>query len=389
MKKVSIIIILLIIGIGSMDTNMFKLNYNSKYKVGEFKKQVVKFMYLNKFGILSDDGEVIISPSFDDIKDIELRDRFFVKKNGKWGIINKFRKIIIDYEYEDIRELDKNKYIVQKNGKWGIIGKDNEIEIPIKYENIKTIGNKIFLINTENVEIITKSLKKIETFNGENINILNEEGYLIKKEGEFFYTYKNQKIKIDEKIEQIYNNFLVINENGKRHIKNILDKDSKLEKYEFDGIFIQDLKNIIVEKNGKYGVYNINMKEIVPIKFDKISGFYNNFYIYENEYKCGVIDSKGNVILQNKYNTINEVRGDLIIASKESGIGIVNVLGKEVVPFIYDDIKFIGNQNFILFSREKLIVSDKKSKKFELSKQEILNIYSSQINTLNKIYIFR
>uniref|UniRef100_UPI0025BF270B WG repeat-containing protein n=1 Tax=Cetobacterium sp. TaxID=2071632 RepID=UPI0025BF270B len=138
MKKISIIIILLIIGIGSMDTNMFKLNYNPEYKVGEFKKQVAKFIYLNKFGILSDDGEVIISPSFDDIKDIELRDRFFVNKNGKWGIINKFRKIIIDYEYEDIRGLDKNKYIVKKNGKWGIINKDNEIKIPIKYENIKT-----------------------------------------------------------------------------------------------------------------------------------------------------------------------------------------------------------------------------------------------------------
>lgn len=389
MKKFLMIVIFLVIAIGNMDVNMFKFNYDSRYKIEEFKTKITKFIYLKKFGIISDSGEVIISPLFDDVKDIESSNRILVKRNNRWGIINKIGDIIISYEYENIRRLSSKNYIVQKADKWGIINEDNEILVPIEYKDIKVIGRKIFLMDTTSVEVFTRDLKKIKTYRGENIKILNEEGYLIRERNETFYIYKNQKIKIDEKVEQIYDNFLVIVENEKRYVKDILGKNKEIEKYEFDGIFIQNLKSIIVEKNRKYGVYNINMKEIIPVTFDKISGFYQKFYIYENEYKCGVINSSGNIILENEYNTIEEIKGKLIIASKDTGVGIVDTSQNVIVPFVYDDIKFIGSHNFVLFDKEKIIVGGKKNKYFELNKKEVLNIYTNQINTTNKIYIFR
>lgn len=389
MKKISILIILLIITVEAVGVDMLKFSHDSNYKIGEFKGKVAKFLYLNKYGIISDSGEIVISPKFDNIKVLDISDRFLVEKSNRWGVIDKNGKIVIDYEYEDINLLKNKNYMVKKNNRWGVVNEKNKIEVPIKYNSIKSIGDRIFLIDSTGVDVMNGDLKRIKNYGGNNIEVLNEEGFIERIDGEIFYTYRDQKIKIDETVEQIYNNFLVIATDKKRHIKNLVVKNNDIEKYIFDGIFIQNLKNVIVEKNEKYGVYNIDMQEIVPMKFDRISGFYKNFYIYEKDYRCGLINSEGKMVLESLYNTIENIKGDLIIASKDTGVGIVNIFGKEIIPFIYDDIKFLGNQNFMLFNREKVVVRNRKDEILELGKDEIFSIYSNQINTVDKIYIFR
>lgn len=101
-----------------------------------------------------------------------------------------------------------------------------------------------------------------------------------------------------------------------------------------------------------------------------------------------MINSGGNIILENEYNTIEEIKGKLIIVSKDTGVGIVDTSQNVIVPFVYDDIKFIGSHNFVLFDKEKIIVGGKKNKYFELNKKRSFKyIYTNQINTTNKIYI--
>lgn len=60
-------------------------------------------------------------------------------KDGKYGLMNKSEKIILDCNYDDI-VLINNKYIndglisVKKEGKYGIVNSNNEIVIPIIYD---------------------------------------------------------------------------------------------------------------------------------------------------------------------------------------------------------------------------------------------------------------
>ena len=100
-------------------------------------------------------NEDTIPEGYDDI------DRYFnglaaVKKNGKWGYIDKSKNIVIPIEYEEVqkgfmtdncRSFD-GKYIpVKKNGKMGIVDKQNQIVVPFEYDIIMQGEDGIFIAN--------------------------------------------------------------------------------------------------------------------------------------------------------------------------------------------------------------------------------------------------
>ena len=65
--------------------------------------------------------------------------RYIVKRNNKYGIINKKSKIIVPFEYDEISNRNRygeNQHLVLKNGKKGIINSEGKIIIPIIYDNI-------------------------------------------------------------------------------------------------------------------------------------------------------------------------------------------------------------------------------------------------------------
>ena len=53
---------------------------------------------------------------------------FISKKNGKYGLVDKTGKVIVDYTYDD--EIDQNEcgYVaVKKDGKWGCIDSNGKV----------------------------------------------------------------------------------------------------------------------------------------------------------------------------------------------------------------------------------------------------------------------
>lgn len=60
---------------------------------------------------------------------------FAVKKNGKWGYIDGYGKVIIPLEYEEVGNFSEGLAAVRKDNKWGYINLKNEVVIPIEFTN--------------------------------------------------------------------------------------------------------------------------------------------------------------------------------------------------------------------------------------------------------------
>ncbi|WP_418936115.1 WG repeat-containing protein [Moraxella bovis] len=88
-------------------------------------------------GILDKADNVVIKPQFDE-------DSYFfewgvatVKKDGKYGVINKTGKVLIPFEYSSyILPIAKGIFMVEVNGKYGAISDDGRVLIPIQYDFI-------------------------------------------------------------------------------------------------------------------------------------------------------------------------------------------------------------------------------------------------------------
>lgn len=89
-----------------------------------------------KVGVATLNGEVLLPPIYDEIIYYD-KDRFIVRLHYKYAIIGSAQKIIVDFgEYDFIDGFVKGLARVKKDGKWGVINKYGYRFLAPKFDEI-------------------------------------------------------------------------------------------------------------------------------------------------------------------------------------------------------------------------------------------------------------
>ena len=201
-----------------------------------------------------------------------------------------------------------NYFSVYTNGKWGVINSNGSTIIEPTYSELIQIPDK-----TKDVFICTDINYSDNSYTSKAVNKKNEE---------IFSKY--------EMVETIQNNDI---DNNLWYENNILK----------------------VKKDGKYGVIDLNGKEIVPCEYEKIEalrGVTNSLVTTKNS-KLGLIDNSGSIIIENKYQEIDALTDryeDGFIVKDENGkYGVINYNKKTALECKYDQIENIfGNDTYVV-----------------------------------------
>jgi len=120
---------------------IFLLNWNfSPYIEGEIRKAkgIYHFLYEGKYGIIDKNFVLRVPVALDDI-DPEYKfsgqgmER--VKYGDKYGFINVFTgELVTPFEFSDTRKPTNGLFWVKKNNKWGCIDKTGKVRIPFLYD---------------------------------------------------------------------------------------------------------------------------------------------------------------------------------------------------------------------------------------------------------------
>lgn len=198
-----------------------------------------------------------------------------------------------------------NYFTVYTNEKWGVIDSNGKTIIEPKYEEMIIIPNK-----TEAVFICTYDVDYES--NTYKTKVLNEKGK------EIFKGY--------EKIEPICN-------------------------YDTNNNLWYQSNALKVQKNGKYGLINLDGKKILECNYDKIEslkGVENSLIIAKDE-KIGLVDEKGNIIIEPEYKEIKAIednyKNGYIVKNTEEKYGIIDTNTKIILEPNYEDIKSIYSPN--------------------------------------------
>lgn len=210
------------------------------------------------------------------------------------------------------------------NGKWGVIDSKGNTVVKQNYDEMIIIpdSSKDVFIVTENVDY---------TENTYSTKVINEKGERL------FQTY--------DKVEVLYNH----------------DENNNLW-YE---------ENVLkVQKDGKYGLINLEGKELLACTYDDINVIPDTKSVYItvlNDEK-GLVDSKGNVIIDNKYAEItsltNKYENGFIVKNAQGKYGIINYDKTVGIEEIYDEIKKVyGNSMYVVKEANtwKIVNSDGES----------------------------
>ncbi len=471
LKQISIIVIIAIILITAITgviivINKSKENYELE-KISNEDINYYKIMSNGKSGIIDKTGKVIIEPKYNTIKLPNPKKPIFIciydynavsgeyktkvlnekneeilknyenvntidikevvssipyektvlqyQKDGKYGIINFEGKIIIKPIYEEIRNMPyrEGELIVKKQGKYGVVSINGGKLLDCKYDYIT--GDNYY------------SEEKKYELNGYIVGINNEDGKM-----QYGYINNKREQILDVEFDKIYRmNDVKDDEN----IYLLAEKDGKIQLYKNNKLLLdnnyqsinysEDSKLLILQKDGRYGVTDLNGKQILSVDYEQIripgdyiiaikdgkqvifdlvgtqkeNLAYTNILKTENENynitvdkndKYGVINKDGNILIGNKYNYIQYLYDNYFIVGGETGkSGIINDKGEEILPIKYEVIQKLDKNNIVqamvgnvleLYSKEMNNIVSMENGKIEIN-DEYIKVYSNNQTT--------
>lgn len=256
---------------------VFVCTYDVNYVDGSYKTKVVNAKNEELFTNYENINTI---QNHDDDNNLWYEENILkVQRNGKYGLINLEGTLVLDCEYDSITPIQgvKNSLIVKKEGKTGLVNSNGKIIVPAEYQEVSTL-----------------------TSNGDN-------GYIVKSSENKFGVFTKDGTKA---LDCIYDN-----------IKHATDNDMYVVKY--DGAWKVVLKdgtaclegkvdnatevcgaNVIVNNNGKFGVYNIETDLKIPTEYEYLTHAFDDKYVARKQGKYGIINENNDVLVQFEYDDI-------------------------------------------------------------------------------------
>lgn len=338
-----------------------------------YEKSVLKYKENGKYGLINLSGKKITNPIYDDIQALEYKEGMLtVKQNDKFGIININGDEIIKVKYDGI-QADQYSLNENHNKKAGFI-------VSIKTND----GYKFGYINYKGKTLLETEYNEIA-----RINYINDDEsvYLVAFKNGQAGLFKNKSKVLENEYEDIQfdniNNLLILQRNGKQGVSDLDGK--KIIQLEYDNIIITG-NSINAQKGDKVTVFNSEGEKLKNSNFISVLETDNKNYfitIDKNE-NYGVIDKDDNVIIDNKYTFIDYLFDNYFVAQNEQKIGIVDDKGKEVIKFDYDVLQKIEGTDLIQgIKNENIDLIDKNMKKILTMKNAQIDIKENYIKIYN------
>ena len=267
------------------------------------------------------------------------------KQNGKYGLLNINGRKITDAIYDSIETLEYKDGIlkVSQGEKFGLISLNGDEIVKPEYNSIATDG----YYNQDTKYEAAGYIVNVRTDEGYRYGYINSEGKQIL---DTMYTSLKRitEIKDDENV------YLIVSLDNKY---GVLKNDEQIIECKYDNIeYNEETELIKVRNEGKYGVYNLDGNEIVPVENMDIV-FRGKRITAKKTNNTIEYDLQGNEIKDNKYKMILSTENPeySITVTKDNKYGVINTNGTEVVENKYSYLKYLDNNYFAIYSDDNKI----------------------------------
>ena len=276
----------------------------------------------------------------------------FVALNGKWGIIDNKNNILVDFKYDDIESFTTtqsaqiNMLIKVKSGKlFGIIDITKKTSTHTFYKDIHFCGEDLFVVKSDKKwGIVNFNDEEIIPFEYDDITVINKFGLfkksskykLIDLEDEFKELFKGESF-------CFFNPFISIKNKNHIYILNTESQNIYQINLNFNVDNVVSIKNsyLVCQYNGNSGVIDFKGNLILEFSFVKIiievDSSDKTYFITEYDKLKTVYDENGKKILNQMYDYIN-LRSDCFIVHDDKKCRIFTLNGNDIIGDIFDHV---------------------------------------------------
>ena len=290
-----------------------------------------------------------------EVKEVVNVEYFSLLSNNKWGVINSNGDVVIEAKYDEMIIIpDKTKDIFIYNS--NVNYKDETYETKV----INAKGEELFS-NYHNVEPLDNYTSVDDVWYEKN-------SLKYEKNGKYgLIDYSGNEI-LPPEYTNIYTlkgleRSIIVDKDGKLGLYNDVSKDMILEPVYLSITALGENYNdgyIVKNEENKFGIVGPDKKVILDISYDAVGKVHgDSIYVVKKEGKNSLVDKNGNVIFDlKKDETISEIADKNIIMMKDKKYGIVNDEKKEIVKIKYDELSHGYGNYYIAKSGDKYGVID-------------------------------
>ncbi|WP_164848754.1 WG repeat-containing protein [Paenibacillus sp. DCT19] len=273
------------------------------------KNDLYKIKIQDKFGFINQQGDIVIEPYYKSVNDFSEGVAYVWTFDDKEGYINNSNKWVIELNADFLGDFEYGMAIVIYKGKYGCINKQGEFVIEPIYE-------RIYAINSEN-SVIAEKKGKVGVFGISNQIIIEpifdvlgtfSDGLALAKQGSdfgFINDKGEQKIAYQYKYVSNFSEGLAeasidgerygfINKQGEFHIS---------PNYYQVSSFSEGLAGFKLKANGKWGYIDSLGNVVIKNKFQSVGDFNSSLAVVESKDMYGYIDKQGEYLLKNVFTT--------------------------------------------------------------------------------------
>ncbi|MDR0228224.1 MAG: WG repeat-containing protein [Flavobacteriaceae bacterium] len=247
-----------------------------------FKAGVAFYKIEDKVGLLDNQGEVIITPTYDKI--VYLNDTYFkASLNGKWGVVDNSGKVLIPFEYDSVSDYVDGVSCVKEEKDYYVWNNGKKIKLDGVTKIVSLVDIEYIIAKKEKLTGMINSLgEEVISFKYENLGMLSQGLIPARLNGRWGY---------------------------------INTKEEEVIKFKYDYVLSFNEEGIAAARyNKKWGFINKEDEVIIPFKYDinannyayrkRGQGFVDGLARVKYKNKWGFIDVKGNVLGNRWYNNV-------------------------------------------------------------------------------------
>ena len=309
--------------------------------------------------------------------------QFIVEKNGKYGVVSEKGAVILPLKYSNINS-NKNGYTVKLNQEAGLFNSEGKEIIPISYhwvytdkidDNIPIVAelndNNAGYINTKNEWVIPPTYQYAFAFRQGIARVKKGRNYM-------YINLKGEPViqDFDNYVIQNFDNY-VIEPSDNTYIVGVR-KECKYMVYNLNGNLLDTYDGFInnwsgnaifgVKKGGKWGYIDGYGKVIVPFEYEEVNNFSEGLASVRKDGKWGYINPKNEIVIPIEFTNkeVGSFKNGGAEYYTDRGAGLINLKGEIIAEPKYDSIEYVnGNIAIVSFNGYNYLYDFVKEKKLK------------------------
>jgi hypothetical protein len=342
-----------------MDAQFKPISSLSFSYLGKFENGKAIFKRRNKYGLIRQNGEIMIAPIFDSLVTDQ---NYYIgnlrqQKKNQWTLLDSLGNKKHTKVYDNIEVFDKNLFAVEHHNFWGAInGSGKEIIACVHDSLLQSIGGKVVvkfhglygIIDVNENWLVTPQPSRIKLITDDRfLQYTNKTTFLKSIGGSVIYFTENKfEVYQNHLLERLSSGALWAVDLQGRIISRQIQPDEPIEK-----VFPETEGLRCIKKDGKFGFIDSRGRLRIANRYEGAKSFSENLAAIKILGKWGFINHQDKIAVQPVYDDVTSFQGGASIVTLKNFLGAIDKTGKLILLPRYQKIK-------ILESRRLLITQD-------------------------------